>query len=144
MKERWLAVACLAGFLAGCSSKPSRPAVISEEMAVSYEKYVATLESFANDLGAEGMTCGKAFGVVKDHAVDIASLVALDASTVKAAIAAGVKDADARKWLADSYGSRISASAGKIAMVTALCKDEVAFKLALGKLMAKFPMLESR
>ena len=139
MTKRWLVAVCL---LVGCSSKPARPAAITAEMAETYDKYVSTLESFANDLGVEGMTCGKAFGVVKDHATDIASLVAFNGTTIKDTIAVGVKDAAARKWLSDSYGSRISASAGKIATVTVLCKDEVAFKIALASMMSKFPMLE--
>lgn len=140
MKHRWLVAACL---VIGCSSKPSRPAVVTEEMAASYDKYVATLESFANDLGAEGMTCGKAFGVVKDHAAGIASLVAFDGSTIKAALAAGVKDPAARSWFSDRYASRITAAASKLGMVTVLCKNEVAFKVALASMMAKFPMLEN-
>ena len=140
MTNRWLVAVCL---VVGCSSKPSRPAAITSEMAETYDKYVSTLESFANDLGAEGMTCGKAFGVVKDHATDIASLVAFNGTTIKETIAAGVKDSAARKWLADSYGSRISSSATKIGMVTVLCKDEVAFKIAVASMMAKFPMLKN-
>lgn len=48
----------------------------------TYEKYVSTFESFANDLGAPGMNCAKAFGVVKDHATDIASLVAFNGAHV--------------------------------------------------------------
>lgn len=138
MANRWLVAVV---FLVGCDSKPARPAMISAEMAETYEKYVSTLESFATDLAAEGMTCGKAFGVVKDHAADIASLVAFNGTTIKDTVAASVKDAAARKWLSDSYGSRITSSANKIATVTVLCKDEVAFKIALGTLMAKFPML---
>ena len=141
MTNRWLVAVCL---VIGCSSKPSRPAAITSDMAETYDKYVSTLESLANDLGAEGMTCGKAFGVVKDHATDIASLVAFNGTTIKETIAAGVKDAAARKWLTDSYGSRLSSSASKIAMVTVLCKDEVAFKIALATMMSKFPMLETK
>jgi len=138
MSKRWLvAVLCVVG----CSSKPSRPEAITVEMAESYDKYVSTLESFANDLGAEGMTCGKAFGVVKDHAAGIASLVAFNGTTVKQTLAMGVKDPAARKWLSESYASRVSSSAGKIATVAMLCKDEVAFKIALASMMAKFPML---
>jgi len=139
MSDRWIvAMLCVVG----CSSEPARPTAVTPEMAESYDKYVSTLESFANDLGAEGMTCGKAFTVVKSHAADIASLVAFNGTTIKAALAAGVKDPAARKWFADHYASKISTSAGKIAMVTALCKDEVAFKIAVASMMAKFPMLE--
>jgi hypothetical protein len=141
MTQRWLVAVCL---VVGCSSKPSRPAAITSEMAETYEKYVSTLESFANDLGVEGMTCGKAFGVVKDHATGIASLVAFNGTTIKETIAMGVKDAAARKWLSDSYGSRISTSATKIGMVTMLCKDEVAFKIAVASMLAKFPILEKK
>jgi hypothetical protein len=141
MTKRWLVAVCV---LVGCSSKPSRPAAITSEMAETYDKYVSTLESFANDLGAPQMTCGKAFGVVKDHAADIASLVAFNGTTIKETLAVGAKDAAARTWLADSYGSRLSSSAGKLATVAVLCKDEVAFKIALASMMSKFPMLENK
>ncbi len=139
MTQRWLVAACL---LVGCGGKPDRPVAITSEMAETYEKYVSTFESFANDLGAPGMSCAKAFGVIKDHAVDIASLVAFHGTTVKETMALGVKDAVARTWLSDNYGSRVSTSAGKVATVAVMCKDEVAFKIALASMMSKFPMLE--
>jgi len=141
MTKRWLVAVAL---VVGCSSKPARPAAITSEMAETYDKYVSTFESFANDLGAPEMTCAKAFGVVKDHAADIASLVAFNGTTIKETVAAGAKDAAARKWLSETYGSRISSSAGKVAAVAVLCKDEVAFKIALATMMTKFPMLETK
>ncbi len=139
MTKRWLVAVAL---VVGCSSKAERPVAITSEMADTYEKYVSTFESLANDLGAPGMSCAKAFGVVKDHATDIASLVAFNGTKIKETVTASAKDPAARKWLSESYGSRISTSAGKLATVAMLCKDEVAFKIALATMMAKFQLLQ--
>lgn len=139
MTQRWLVAVAL---LVGCGGSTGRPELITAEMQASYDKYVTAFESVANDLGAPGMSCAKALGVVKNHAGQLASLLAFNGTTVKSTLAAAAKDPASRTWLSETYGSRLSASAGKVAMVTTLCKDEIAFKIAIASLMAQFPMLK--
>ncbi len=139
MTHRWLAAVAV---LVGCGGSADRPAAITGEMQEAYDKYVSTFEAVANDLGAPGMTCSKALGVVKDHAGALASLVAFNGTTVKSTLSAAAKDPASRTWLSETYGSRLSSSAGKVALVTTLCKDEIAFKIAIASMMAQFPMLK--
>ena len=132
--------------LVGCGSSDKeaapRPAIITPEMAETFELYVAAFEKIANDVGAPGMDCHKAVGIVKRDGEAVAALAGRG-DALRAAMK-GAKDPAARDWFAATFAARFKTATLKMGTLVTLCKDDPLLKLAMNEVMSQFPMMKKK
>jgi predicted RNase H-like nuclease (RuvC/YqgF family) len=143
---RWILIALVA---LGCGDKKqpasatTRPAVVTQDMADTFEAYVAAFEKLAADIEHAGKDCQAALVVVQRDTKDIAAL-APRGEQLRDAIQGVKGDQSAGEWFGTTFGPRMKTASEKLAPLDANCGQSTELETALGAAMEQFPMMRKK
>jgi len=131
-----------AGSAAG-SAAAGRPAVVTAEMADTFEVYVAAFEKLATDIEHAGTDCKAVLAVVQRDTKDLVAL-APRGDRLRAAMQDAKGDHAAAEWFGATFAPRMKASSEKLRPLATACAKDTELEAALNEAMSQFPMMRKK
>jgi hypothetical protein len=147
----WISCLLMSGMVTACDNQDkskgpptsTRPAVVTQEMADTFEAYVRAFENLTNDIEKAGADCRAALAAVERDTKDIVALgprgdkLAESMKATKGDTAAGV-------WFGTTFGARMKAAAEKLQPLQKNCSAAIDLHAALDNAMSLFPMMRKK
>ena len=154
MTIRLHVVVVVLALVGGCSDKKhdapatgsagARPAVVTAEMADTFEAYVVAFEKLTSDIEHETGDCKALLAVVQRDTKDVIAPLAPRGEQLTAAMQAAKGDKSAGEWFGTTFAPRMKAAGEKLRPLETKCGSDAELKAAVGEAMSQFPMMRKK
>jgi hypothetical protein len=134
----------IAGSAAGSGAGSGRPAIVTSEMAETFELYVVAFEKLTADIEHAGNDCKAALAAVQRDTKDSIAPLAPRGDKLTEAMKAAKGDQAAGEWFAATYAPRMKASSARMKPLESVCAQDAELHAALDEAMSQFPMMRRK
>ena len=128
----------------GSGSASTRPAIVTAEMAETFELYVAAFEKLSADIEHAGADCKAALAVVQRDTKEVIAPLAPRGAKLRESMAANKKDPAAAAWFVATFAERMKTSSAKLVPLETNCAQDAELYTAIGDAIAMFPMMRKK
>jgi arylformamidase len=121
-----------------------RPAVVTAEMAETFELYVAAFEKLTADIDHAGADCKAVLAVVQRDTKEVIAPLAPRGDKLHDAMAGLKGDPAATDWFALTFTPRMQTSSLKLIPLESRCARDADLHAALDEAMSMFPMMRKK